>query len=192
MAGVGSDLIGQSPLRLRTPRPLKALLYCLRHSLGFGFSGETRQGRCQFLGRRIANIKRHHDPSNFMCSTVTELYHSESASSRVLIIHQCPPPRSPGFGTLSHRPALGKVARPRLPRTFARERLHTLLDQASDRPLTWIVGPPGAGKTTLMASYLESARATHLVACGCRRFRSGDVLSFSERGRRAFRRQHQS
>lgn len=52
--------------------------------------------------------------------------------------------------------ALSKPRSRRLTGIVARERLFVLLDRWRDRPLTWIVGPPGAGKTTLVASYLES------------------------------------
>lgn len=46
-----------------------------------------------------------------------------------------------------------KLARPRLYGAVERERLFALLDSHRERPLTWVVGPPGAGKTTLIASY---------------------------------------
>lgn len=43
-----------------------------------------------------------------------------------------------------------------------RERLFTLLDRAREQPVVWISGPPGAGKTTLVASYLEARKSTYV------------------------------
>src|SRR5262245_17616327 len=50
-----------------------------------------------------------------------------------------------------------KTTRPSVPEALARPRLFRRLDQ-SQRPLTWIWGPPGSGKTTLVASYLKTRR----------------------------------
>ena len=55
---------------------------------------------------------------------------------------------------------LAKLSRPRLYDALPRERLFALLDQERRHPSVWIAGPPGAGKTTLVASYLESCH-TH-------------------------------
>jgi LuxR family maltose regulon positive regulatory protein len=51
---------------------------------------------------------------------------------------------------------LAKLSRPRLYDALPRERLFALLDEKRRHPAVWIAGPPGAGKTTLVASYLES------------------------------------
>jgi LuxR family maltose regulon positive regulatory protein len=53
---------------------------------------------------------------------------------------------------------MGNVIRPVLRRAFPRERLFTLLDSMRERPVIWISGPPGCGKTTLVNSYLETRK----------------------------------
>ena len=58
--------------------------------------------------------------------------------------------------------ALGKLAPPRLGRVFARERLFALLDALSDRPAVWLHGAPGAGKSTLAATWLQARQRTVL------------------------------
>ena len=56
---------------------------------------------------------------------------------------------------MSKRASFAKVSRPRLFGVVPRERLFSFLDENHGRPLVYISGPPGAGKTALVASYLE-------------------------------------
>jgi LuxR family maltose regulon positive regulatory protein len=53
---------------------------------------------------------------------------------------------------------MGNVMRPVLRRVFPRERLFQWIDRMRDRPVIWISGPPGCGKTTLVNSYLEARK----------------------------------
>jgi LuxR family transcriptional regulator, maltose regulon positive regulatory protein len=49
-----------------------------------------------------------------------------------------------------------KLARPRADGLAARPRLFALLDRFRNRPITWIVAAPGAGKTALITSWLSA------------------------------------
>lgn len=53
---------------------------------------------------------------------------------------------------------LAKLTRPRLHKVVARHRLFAQLDAARDGTVVWVVGPPGSGKTALLASYIEASR----------------------------------
>ncbi len=57
---------------------------------------------------------------------------------------------------------LAKITRPTLIATVARPRLFRQLDRAGRRPVTWVWAPPGAGKTTLVASYVAYRKVRHL------------------------------
>ena len=55
---------------------------------------------------------------------------------------------------------LAKFSPPRLHAPLLRERLFERFDRLRDYPCVWIVGPPGAGKTTAVASYIDSRGLT--------------------------------
>ncbi len=51
---------------------------------------------------------------------------------------------------------INKLAAPRLPHAYPRTRLFEWLDAALSTPLIWVSAPAGAGKTTLIASWLKA------------------------------------
>src|SRR5574341_460287 len=54
------------------------------------------------------------------------------------------------------QPSIAKITRPRLPEIVTRKRLFRLLDANRGVPVTWISGPAGSGKPTLVASWLDA------------------------------------
>ena len=53
---------------------------------------------------------------------------------------------------------IAKITRPIITGVLPRERPFHLLDSGLNRPVTWIAGPAGSGKTTLIASYLDARK----------------------------------
>ena len=58
--------------------------------------------------------------------------------------------------------SLAKITRPRASGVVARRRLYRQLDSVRRQPLVWVCGPAGAGKTTLVSSYLDARRLSSL------------------------------
>lgn len=58
--------------------------------------------------------------------------------------------------------SLAKITRPRASGILARPRLFKLLDRWRQRPVVWVSGPPGAGKTSLLTSYLDARTLSSL------------------------------
>jgi len=53
---------------------------------------------------------------------------------------------------------IAKVTYPTPIGVLPRKRLFTLLDRKRQRPVIWVSGPPGSGKTTLATSYIEARK----------------------------------
>lgn len=78
--------------------------------------------------------------------------------------------------TVRNRPLPSKLTPPTLPKIVPRPRLFRELDRARARPVIWITAPPGAGKTTLVASYLNARRLRSLWYTADER--DGDLATF--------------
>ncbi len=60
--------------------------------------------------------------------------------------------------SMLNKTAITKITRPRISDVLERSRLFHLLDLSRKAPVTWISGPGGSGKTTLVASYLDARK----------------------------------
>lgn len=54
--------------------------------------------------------------------------------------------------------SIAKITPPRLQNVLLRKRLFDLLDEGRHAPVTWVTGPGGSGKTTLVASWLDAKK----------------------------------
>ncbi len=52
--------------------------------------------------------------------------------------------------------SIAKITRPNLHNIYLRDNFFSILDSCLDKPVIWITAPPGAGKTTLISSYIGS------------------------------------
>ncbi len=59
---------------------------------------------------------------------------------------------------MKQAPSLAKLTKPKSANVLFRKRLFKLLDEARNKPVVWITAPPGAGKTTLISTYLENKK----------------------------------
>jgi ATP/maltotriose-dependent transcriptional regulator MalT len=65
---------------------------------------------------------------------------------------------------------ISKISRPRLPKIVQRKRLFRLLDRGRKASVAWVSGPGGSGKTTLIASWIDSRK----IPCLWYRLDEGD------------------
>ena len=63
---------------------------------------------------------------------------------------------------MATRTRLAKLTRPATASTYSRTRLFEELDKADAAPVVWLAGPPGSGKTTLVADYTATRRLQSL------------------------------
>jgi ATP/maltotriose-dependent transcriptional regulator MalT/DNA-binding SARP family transcriptional activator len=63
---------------------------------------------------------------------------------------------------MATRTRLAKLTRPATAAVFTRTRLFEELDKPDAAPAVWLVGPPGSGKTTLIADYTSTRRLPSL------------------------------
>jgi LuxR family transcriptional regulator, maltose regulon positive regulatory protein len=73
--------------------------------------------------------------------------------------------------TQTPREPLAKICRPTVRGVLARPRLFRRLDAARTHAVIWVSGPPGSGKTTLVAHYVADRK----VPCLWYRVDEGDV-----------------
>ncbi len=59
---------------------------------------------------------------------------------------------------MSEQFSIAKITKPSVSGVYQRERLVHLLDDSRRRPLVWVSGPAGSGKTTLVSSYLDARK----------------------------------
>ena len=58
--------------------------------------------------------------------------------------------------------SLAKITLPKIAGFLPRDRLFHIIDKKKERPVIWISGPGGSGKTTLVASYLQMKKLPHI------------------------------
>ncbi|KAA0243675.1 MAG: hypothetical protein DPW20_08105 [Candidatus Brocadia sp.] len=71
-------------------------------------------------------------------------------------------PASGFLGMAKRSTTIAKINHPKIRDVCHRKRLFQRMDAGRDYPVTWVTGPPGSGKTTLVASYLDTCRVPFL------------------------------
>ncbi|MGD0281829.1 MAG: AAA family ATPase, partial [Dissulfurispiraceae bacterium] len=54
--------------------------------------------------------------------------------------------------------SIAKISRPKVPGVLLRTKLFVKIDESRAKPVIWVSAPAGSGKTTLIASYLDSRK----------------------------------